>query len=139
MSRETSRSLLISILVILGLCTLAYLGVILGRQRQERKNMGYLGQLGGVPATYEAVEAYLNREFRPGMTREEVISLLDKRFLYRFRYKSNGAAKSFSDTIMFPDGECDPEAFQRQECHVVLFRFDYENGRLVRVQLEDSV
>jgi hypothetical protein len=139
MSRDTSRILLITAAVIVGLCGVAYLGVILGRRSTERKNMEYLARVGGVPDTYEAVEAYMNREFTPGMTEDEVVALLDRRFTYRFRDKGSNQRTAFSYIVMFPTADCEPGEFESGYCHPVHFRFDFERGRLVRVKLEDSI
>ena len=77
-----SLALILSFLLIL--CAAFEIWSKLARDELERKETAYLAQLGQVAPTYEAVTAYLNREFPAGLTKPEVVATLDARFVYRF-------------------------------------------------------
>jgi len=114
-----------------------FLALFLHSVRQERIITGYLAEVGGVRATYASVDAFMQREFPPGMSRREVIATLDARFVHAFA-RETGPDSLYSFTVCFPERGCSEETLRRGECRGPCYSFFFNGDALVRVSLEVS-
>ena len=70
-------------------------------RRTEHEAMHYLASAGGVPPTYQDVQAFLEQQFPAGMDRAQVLATLDERFTWSFLRDQDTLDDSY-DRIAFP-------------------------------------
>lgn len=106
-----------------------------------RERTGYLASVGGTKAEYEAVNAFIAATFPVGMTREEVLAVLDDRFVYKIYPmidRVSDGAQYVEDQVAFPGLDCvDRDAWREgiggPGCRGVEYDLVYVNDRLERV------
>ena len=118
-------------LVIIALALCGFLNWF-GREG-ERRATGYVASVAGVPATHEDIDAFIERTFLPGMTREEVLAIVESQFIHqrrpRTKYESKGRIH-YKEQVAFPGLGCDEDNW----CPGVEYDFYYVDDRLERVK-----
>jgi len=110
--------------------------VLYGLQEQ-RTLTGYMAQVGEVPATYDAVDAFIQREFPSGMSRLQVVAKLDRLFVYAF-VGGTSAESPQGFFVCFPEKGCTDEKWQQAECRCLFYQFWFAGDSLQKV-LPDEI
>lgn len=116
---------------------ICFLALYLDRLQRERIITGYLAEVGGVRATYSSVDAFMQREFPTGMSRQDVVAKLDAKFVHTFATWT-APDQSYYFTVCFPAKGYSEESFEQHTYRGPCYSFFFDGDTLERVVHEVS-
>lgn len=124
--------------IVMLVALVCFLALYLEGLRRERIIAGYLAEVGVVRATYESVDAFMQREFPPGISRQDVIAKLDAKFIHAFAHWAGPDDSLPYFTVCFPEKGCSEESFRQHLCRGPCYSFFFDGDALERVVHEVS-